>query len=99
MPTQIPSNALETPLRRQITSVNFGVALDTADTPASIPTLSASVGFTDIWRNAEGNPVAYPVSDRVLLTHDELIAVHPSALQVLGALQALAYTKGAEQGL
>jgi hypothetical protein len=99
MPQNIPNNAIETPFRRQITSVNFSVDLDTADTPAPIPRLTATVGFTDIWKTAEGLPVAYPVANRVVLTHDELINCHPAALQVLGAVELLAYQRAGEQGV
>lgn len=98
MPIPIPSKDNETPVRRQITSVNFSVILDTADEPAQIPTLTATICFTDLYRNAEGLPVAYGVSGNVVIPHAELIAL-PNSLAVLGAVQALAYQRAAEQGI
>lgn len=98
MPLPIPDNSLETPIRRMITGVHFSVQPETGDNPAPIPTLTATVTFTDIYRNGEGLPVLYPVSGAVTLTNSELFAI-PGAAQTLGAVQALAYSKASEQGL
>ena len=88
-----PANE-ETPVRRQITGVNFNIVLDVAEIPAQIPTLGASVAFTDLWRKPNGEPVPYIVPGTITLTHAELVAI-PHGLEVLAAVQALAYTKAA----
>lgn len=81
-----------------ITGVQFSVQPETGDQPAAVPTLTATVTFTDIYRNAEGLPVLYPVQGQVVLTNDDLFAI-PGAAQTLGAVQALAYARATEQGL
>lgn len=99
MPQPIPPSGLETPLRRQITTYNFSVALDGSPEPVEWSPLTASVGFTDIWLNNEGNPVPYPVIGNVILTNDEILACNPHALEVIESLQQLAWQKAAEQGM
>lgn len=94
MPIPLDPNNEERPDRRQITGVFFSVVLDTSETPAQIPTLTASVTFTDLWRSPNGDPRGYQVPGQVVLTHAELMAI-PGAPQTLGAVQALAYQKAA----
>ena len=82
----------ERPVRRQITKVNIAAKLDTGETAAPIPELSAQVYFTDLWRTPAGDPIAYDVPGSVTLTHEELLAI-PHALEVIAAVQALSYQK------
>jgi hypothetical protein len=98
MPTDVPAAQHETALRRQITAVNIGVELDTKSTPSPLPTLTASVQFTDIFTTGSGSVVAYPVSGSATLTHAELLAI-PNAPSVIQAIQELAYQRAIEQGL
>jgi hypothetical protein len=98
MPTEIPQSQHETPLRRQITSVNIGVELDTKATPSTLPNLTASVQFTDLFTRGDGAVVAYPASGIVTLTHAELLAI-PNALSVIAAIQTMAYARAVEQGI
>lgn len=98
MPKDIPAVGHETPLRRQITSFNIGVELDTKETPSQLPAIAASVSFTDLYTNGNGDVVAYPVPDVARISGAELLAV-PHALEVIAALQQLAYDKAIEQGV
>ena len=98
MPTEIPESQHETPLRRQITAVNIGVELDTKATPSAIPTLTASVQFTDLFVTGAGSVVPYHVAGFVTITHEELLAL-PNAAAVIAAIQALAYQRAIEQGI
>lgn len=98
MPTDIPQSQHETPLRRQITSVQIGVELDTKATPSAIPTLTASVQFTDLFVTGAGSVVPYPVAGSVTITHEELLAL-PNAAAVIMAIQTLSYERAEVQGL
>jgi hypothetical protein len=98
MPTEIPQSQHEMPLRRQITGVNIGVELDTKETPSTLPTLTASVQFTDLFTTSSGAVVAYPASGTATITHAELLAI-PNALGVIAAIQTLAYARAVEQGI
>jgi len=98
MPTEIPESQRETALRRQITAVNISVELDTKETPSTLPTLTASVQFTDLFTRGDGTIVPYPVGEIVTLTHAELLAI-PNAPNVIFAIQTLAYARAIEQGL
>jgi hypothetical protein len=97
MPTEIPQSQHETPLRRQITSVNIGVEIDTGTPAKQLPTLTAQVSFTDLFTTASG-VTAYPASGSAAITHAELLAI-PNALAVIAAIQELAYTRALEQGI
>jgi hypothetical protein len=98
MPTNIPESQHETPLRRQITSVSIGVELDTKATPSAIPTLTASVQFTDLFVTGAGSVVPYHVAGSVTITHEELLAL-PNAAAVIMAIQTLSYERAEAQGL
>lgn len=98
MPTIIPSNQHEEPLRRQITGVSIGVELDTGTPEKPLPNLTAQIQFTDLFTRGDGSVVAYPASGVVTLTHAELLAI-PHALSVIAAIQAMAYTRAVEQGI
>jgi len=77
------------PVRRQITGVNFNVALDTEEVSAQIPTLTATVTFTDLWRAPNVDPVPYGVPGQIVLTHGELMKI-TGDLQTIVAVQAIA---------
>jgi hypothetical protein len=98
MPTDIPESQRETALRRQITAVTIGVELDAKETPSTLPTLTASVQFTDLFTTGSGAVVAYPASGTATITHAELLAI-PNALSVIAAIQAMAYQRALDQGI
>lgn len=92
MPIEIPLEQAEVADRRQITSVEIGVMLDTGDTPVQLPTLQGTVSFTDIYRDGSGNAVPYPVAQTVSFTHEELLLI-PHALEVIAAIRTISYQK------
>lgn len=98
MPTEIPAAQHETPLRRQITSVEIGVAVDTGIEAAPLPPIEARIGFSDLFVRGDGEVAVYPVSGMAMITMAELLAI-PNALQVIAAIQTLAYQKAVDQGL
>lgn len=98
MPTNIPSSQHETPLRRQIIDVNIGVELDTGTPAKQLPTLTGSIKFMDLFTRGDGSVVAYPATGFATITHAELLAI-PNAVQVIAAIQELAYQRAVEQGI
>lgn len=98
MPTDIPSREHETPLRRQIVAVKIGVELDTGTPAKPLPNLTGSVAFSDLFTRGDGTVVAYPATGFATITHAELLAI-PNALQVIAAIQELAYQRAVEQGI
>lgn len=98
MPLPIPASQSETPLRRQVSRFSISIAPMVGDQPDPIPTLQAEVDFIDVYRNAEGLPVVYPVQQRVQISGADLLAL-PDAGTILAALQGIAYAKAIEQGL
>lgn len=98
MPTTIPVSQHELPLRRQITSVFIGVELDTGTPAKQLPTLTAQVSFSDLFTRGDGTVVAYPATGFATIMHAELLAI-PNALQVIAAIQELAYQRAVEQGI
>ena len=98
MPKPIPSQHQETPLRRQISGVSIDVEIDTGTPAKDLPTLTASITFTDLWTRGDGVVVSYPVPGMVRLSNEELLAL-PNALAVIAAIQERAYQKAIEQGL
>ena len=75
MPVPLDPAQEESPVRRQITQVNFNVVMDCNEVAAAIPTLTAAVWFTDLWRKPDSTPVVYPLPQPVVLTTEELMAV------------------------
>jgi hypothetical protein len=98
MPIDVPVKDHETALRRQITSVNIGVELDTGTPAKQLPTLTAQVCFTDMFTRGDGAVVAYPVAGSVTLTNSELLAIQ-HALSVIAEIQTLANQRAVEQGI
>ena len=72
--------------------------IDTGTPAKALPTLTASITFTDLWTRGDGVVVSYPVAGIVRISHEELLAL-PNALAVIAAIQEMAYNKAIAEGV